>query len=85
MVPGQKSTKVYDNKRICNCLPIHTNLGFSETENLNAADNTAIGAILIIRNIYNYWQSYLQPNHTMIGPLKKNTYYKNNGKTKFQG
>jgi hypothetical protein len=34
----------------------YTNLGFSETENLNAADNSN-RRYSIIRNIYN-WQSY---------------------------
>jgi hypothetical protein len=36
----------------------YTNLGFSETENLNAADSYS-NRRYSIRNIYNYWQSYL--------------------------
>jgi hypothetical protein len=66
----------------------YTNLGFSETENLNAADSYSNRRYSIIRNIYNYWQSYLATCNLywQNRPLK-NTYYKNNGEytTKFQG
>jgi hypothetical protein len=55
MVFVQQST-LYDNKEFAP-FTNYTNLGFSETENLNAA-NYSNRRYSIIRNIYNYWQSY---------------------------
>ena len=58
----------------------YTNQGFSETENLNAADNYSNRRYSIKRNIYNYWKSYLATCNLYWknSPLK-NTWYKNNG------
>lgn len=58
----------------------YTNQGFSETENLNSADNYSNRRYSIKRNIYNYWKSYLATANLYWknSPLK-NTWYKNNG------
>jgi hypothetical protein len=66
----------------------YTNQGFSETENLNAAENYSNRRYSIARNVYNYYQSYLATCNLYWknNPLK-NTWYKNNGKytAKFNG
>lgn len=58
----------------------YTNQGFTETENLNSADNYSNRRYSIKRNIYNYWKSYLATCNLYWknSPLK-NTWYKNNG------
>ena len=58
----------------------YTNQGFSETENLNSADNYSNRRYSIKRNIYNYWKSYLATANLYWknSPLK-NTWCKNNG------
>lgn len=58
----------------------YTNQGFSETENLNSADNYSNRRYSIKRNIYNYYKSYLATCNLYWknNPIK-NTWYKNNG------
>lgn len=58
----------------------YTDQGFTETENLNSADNYSNRRYSIKRNIYNYWKSYLATANLYWknAPLK-NTWYKNNG------
>jgi len=58
----------------------YTDQGFSETENLNSADNYSNRRYSIKRNIYNFWKSYLATANLYWknAPLK-NTWYKNNG------
>lgn len=58
----------------------YTNQGFTETTNLNSADNYSNRRYSIKRNIYNYWKSYLATANLYWknNPLK-NTWYKNNG------
>lgn len=58
----------------------YTNQGFSETSNLNSADNYSNRRYSIKSNIYNYWNPYLATANLYWknSPLK-NTWYKNNG------
>jgi len=58
----------------------YTDQGFSETENLNSADNYSNRRYSIKTNIWNYWKSYLATANLYWknAPLK-NTWYKNNG------
>jgi hypothetical protein len=58
----------------------YTNQGFSETENLNAANSYSNRRYSTARNIYNYWNSYLATcnMYWKNNPIR-NTWYKNNG------
>jgi len=58
----------------------YTDLGFTETENLNAANSYSNRRYSAMRNIYNYWQSYLATcNIYWKNNVLRNTWYKNNG------
>lgn len=58
----------------------YTNQGFTETENLNSADNYSNRRYSIKRNIHNYYKSYLATcNLYWKEKAIKNTWYKNNG------
>lgn len=78
---GIRSTK-YSYFLEANFVPFtnYTYQGFSETENLNAAESYSNRRYSIARNIYNYWQSYLAAcNLYWREKVIKNTWYKNNG------
>lgn len=66
----------------------YTDLGFTETSNLNSANNYSNRRYSIARNINNYWQSYLATcNLYWKDKPIKNTWYKNNGEyeSKYNG
>jgi len=78
---GNRPTK-YTYELDQNIVPFtnYTDLGFTETENLNAANSYSNRRYSAMRNIYNYWQSYLATcNIYWKNNVLRNTWYKNNG------
>lgn len=78
---GNRPTK-YTYELDQNLVPFtnYTDLGFTETENLNAANSYSNRRYSAMRNIYNYWQSYLATcNIYWKNNVLRNTWYKNNG------